>query len=161
MEKNQYKILGWVGVLFVLGVLFIGCAQTGAQGTQGPRGDPGPAGPQGPKGDTGAIGPAGPQGLKGDTGDIGPAGPKGLNGSKGVSGYEIIRLLNTKYVYCSSNSKKVLGGGCLCENMNKEFILSTVPQSGTPNGWHCICREEGQPCCKTPTEIYVICADAT
>lgn len=163
MEKN---ILGWIGIFLIsLSVLFVaGCAQTGAQGA---RGDIGPAGLQGPKGDTGVIGPAGPQGLqgpKGDTGVIGPAGPEGppgLNGSKGISGYEVVKVFSAEEAYCSSNHKKVLGGGCECTNMNKEFILWSVPISSTPNGWQCLCREEGQPCCETPTQIYVVCADVT
>jgi len=163
MGKNQCKILCWIGIfLLALSILFIaGCAQTGAQGS---RGDIGPAGPLGPKGDTGAIGPAGPQGPRGDTGTIGPAGPQGLqglNGSKGVSGYEVVKVFDKTEVYCSSNHKKVLGGGCYCENMNTETILWTTPLSGTPNGWQCNCRKEGQPCCKNPWEIYVICADVT
>ena len=164
MGKNQNKILGWMSIfLLASSLLFIaGCAQTGPQGS---RGDVGPAGPQGPKGDQGMTGPAGPQGPRGDTGAMGPAGPagpegpQGLNGSKGVSGYEIVKVFDKTEVYCSSNSKKVLGGGCYCENMNKEFVLWTIPLSGTPNGWQCHCREEGQPCCNNPWEIFVICAN--
>ena len=158
MEK--YKILSWIGIfLIAAGVLFVaGCAQTGAQGA---RGDIGPAGPQGP---TGATGPQGLQGPKGDIGVIGPEGPEGpqgLNGSKGVSGYELVKVFDKTEVYCSSNHKKVLGGGCYCENMNNEIILWTTPLSGTPNGWQCMCRKEGQPCCENPWEIYAICADVT
>lgn len=162
--KAKYPGFGILALAIVGIVLISGCTVPGSQGPQGPKGDTGTigsAGPQGPKGDTGATGPAGPQGpqgLKGDTGTAGPAGPQGL---EGVSGYEALHEFNATLIYCSSADKKVLGGGCYCENMNAEFITWTRPISGnSTNGWQCFCREEGKPCCKNPWDIYVICADA-
>ena len=113
----------------------------------------GPEGPIGPQGEQGSAGSQGLQGEPGPTGPQGPAGPKGL------SGYEVIVVFDSDCVYCSSNDKKVLGGGCYCKNMNKEFILWSRPISGPPDGWQCFCRDEGQPCCNNPWQIYVICAD--
>ncbi len=145
----------------VIGVVLIsGCVQQA--GSQGPQGLAGPQGLKGDTGVTGSQGPqglAGPQGLKGDTGVTGSQGPQGPAGPTGLSGYEVVKVFNSTTVYCSSNDKKVLGGGCYCENMNNEFILWTRPLSGTQNGWECHCRKEGQPCCKNPWEIYVVCAD--
>lgn len=151
MKKRQHKVFVWIGIaLLVLSVLIIsGCVQAGPQG---PTGVAGPAGSQGP------IGPQGPKGDKGDTGAIGPQGPPG-NGSEALEGYEIKKSFDNTTIYCSSSSKKVLGGGCYCENMNKQLIVWSVPIAGTLNGWQCFCREEGHDCCENPWLIYVICAD--
>jgi hypothetical protein len=141
--KTLGKVLIILTIIALALVPLVGCT--------GPEG---PAGPQGPHGEQGPTGPQGPQGEQGSVGPQGPVGPAGL------SGYEVIVAYDSDCVYCSSNDKKVLGGGCYCENMNKEFILWSRPILGPPDGWQCLCREELQPCCENPWQIYVICVDA-
>ncbi|MFH1784835.1 MAG: hypothetical protein ABH842_00235 [Candidatus Micrarchaeota archaeon] len=133
--------------ILALIIVFAGCIQQGSAGASGQQGPTGSQGEQGPQGEQGATGPQGPQGQ---TGSQGPSG---------VSNYEVVKVFDNSVVYCSSNDTKVIGGGCYCENMNKQFILWSVPLTGTTDGWQCFCREEGQPCCEDPWEIYVICAN--
>ena len=149
-KEIAMNILGKVLIMVTIMALAL-VPLAGCTGPEGPTGQQGPTGPQGEQG------PIGSQGLQGE---LGPeAGPQGPAGPKGLSGYEVIVVFDSDCVYCSSNDKKVLGGGCYCENMYKEFIMWSRPISGPPDGWHCICREEGKPCCKNPWQIYVICAD--
>jgi hypothetical protein len=44
--------------------------------------------------------------------------------------------------------------------MNGELIVWSIPLHGVgTDGWQCFCRDEGQPCCNNPWQIYAICAD--
>lgn len=118
----------------------------GAVGSQGPEGPVGPAGPVGADGPVGPAGPAGPQGPPGPMGPIGPQGSEGAQGpAGGISGYEIVSLLNSDPLVMGSNStytfsafcpagKSVIGGGCTGGGRSVNLFRTMPVGSG---GWDC------------------------
>lgn len=121
----------------------------GPQGPEGPAGPAGPAGPEGPAGPAGSAGPQGPQGAQGLPGPMGPIGPQGPEGPQGppggMSGYEVVSLLNSVQITMGPNStfsftafctngKKVLGGGCAGGDRLVNLFRTTPVGTG---GWDC------------------------
>lgn len=109
---------------------------TGTLGNCPPGAVEGPPGPQGPKG------PAGPQGPAGEQGEQGPPGPPG------ISGYTIVDMTCTMFLFPSDNSRafcsvqancptgsRVLGGGIDSNScLDGGDVINSMPLSDG-RGW--------------------------
>ncbi len=112
----------------------------GSTGPEGPQGDTGPSGPRGFQGDTGPAGPVGPQGATGAAGPSGPSGPSG-DSMWSQTGFGIYYNGNVGINNSDPGYDLHVGTGvnmdvAIALDGNKEYLLRSLPSSGSPpNGF--------------------------